>query len=458
MGIRTDVLERHWGTIAIVAVLSAVVAFGGSFLWSPRYLAIDNVLVRVREARLLTSTGEDLTKQPTVVDSSVAKAVAQTHSNLLASRTLAERVVKDLQLDQRKPDESFVGMLRSAFKQTYRFIVDVVRYGYHAEPSAYEGAVINVQTSVEGRPIKDSYLIEIRASADNAQLAAAIAESATKNLIALNQERAQQDSLNHLEFLKEQSDRLAAGVRGAEKAVQQYKDEQGITDVSETIRLDVQASQTLQATIRDTEAQLAAARAELDVLRSQLQRLAATETTTSSVATGRSTTTTTSTTPNRVYQDLSSRVAETNAKIASLEGKRDALSAMLTPGQTQTLTANEAKLRELELNLSIANDAYRSVRSDYEAALKSTQQGDAEITQVDSPGVPLYPQSPQRYLFLAVGLLLGLVGGTGLAHYLDARAPRTRRALASLPGLSPQPVFQARRDLEASAPAGQADQ
>lgn len=434
MSIRADILRRHWGVIVLVTLLSGVIAFGASFLWSPRYLGVNHVLVRVREARILSATGEDLSKQPTVIDTSIAKSVAQTHSNLLTSRDLAERVVKDLNLDQRQQDQTFFAQLRRFFKDAYRTGVDLIRYGYHAEPTPYEGAVVNVQTSLEGRPVKDSYVVQIRASADDPQLAAAIADSASKNLIAMSAERAQHDSDRHAQFLKDQVARLQAQVRAAETAVQQYKEQQGITDVGEAIRLDVQAEQTLRASARDTEADLAAATAERETLEAELRRVAPTESTSSTIETGRSTTTTTSTTPNRVYQDLKSRISEVTARIASLEARRSALMALLTPLQAQPLPAREARLRELELNLSIANDAFRNVRSDYEAALKNSEQGVAEITQVDKAGVPLYPESPQRYLFLVVGLLLGALGGTGLAYYLDRRPLRPVLARAVVPG------------------------
>src|SRR4051794_27778479 len=107
------VLTR-WRFVVGVALLAALLAFAASFLFTARYSATSGVLVRARETRLLTSTGEDLKSQP-VIDSTLAKSLVQTNSALVTSRSVAEEVVRRIGLDQIRPqDDSFFGAIRSA--------------------------------------------------------------------------------------------------------------------------------------------------------------------------------------------------------------------------------------------------------------------------------------------------------------------------------------------------------
>ena len=162
------VIARHTRLIVLITLLAAGLAYAGSYVFSPSYSATTKVLVRAREARFLTSSGQDLSRQPGVIDSSLAKSLGQTNAGLVTSRDVAERVVRDLGLDRPRPqDTSFIGSLRSGMKKIYSVARAMVAHGFYAEPgSPFEAAVLDVQSSLQATPIKDSYLIEIKASAD----------------------------------------------------------------------------------------------------------------------------------------------------------------------------------------------------------------------------------------------------------------------------------------------------
>src|SRR5438128_12179736 len=94
-----SLITRNLKLIMLVAVLAMGLAYAGSYLFSPSYSATTKVLVRAREARFLTSSGQDLSRQPGVIDSSLAKSLGQTNAGLVTGRDVAERVVRDLGLD-----------------------------------------------------------------------------------------------------------------------------------------------------------------------------------------------------------------------------------------------------------------------------------------------------------------------------------------------------------------------
>ncbi|HET8568499.1 MAG TPA: Wzz/FepE/Etk N-terminal domain-containing protein [Candidatus Limnocylindria bacterium] len=419
-----ETARRRWRLVIGVALGAAVLAYAGSFMVSPSYSSTTQVLVRAREARFLTSSGQDLSRQPGVLDSNLAKSLSQTTAGMVNSRALAERVVRELGLDQPRPEDvSLIGGIRNAFKELYRGASAFLRYGYYAKPSAFEGAVMDVNGRLQGTPLKDSYLIEIKASAEQPELAAAMADAAGVALLDMSRERFQSDATTYRDFLKVQVERARSEVVAAEQAVRGYKEEQHIADVAEQLKLTAASQDALRRDLRSTEVDLEAARARLRSLQIAIGSLTQTETTTSKLETGRSSTTTTNVGPNKVYQELLAAKLDVEAEVAALDAKREALAVALA-GRTPSVTLlpqQEARLRELELQQSAATDAYKSVRSSYEAALLNSAQDAAEFTKLDKAAVPLYPDKPVRWLFALVGLLAGVVAGLGVAVAADRR-------------------------------------
>ncbi|HLQ60322.1 MAG TPA: Wzz/FepE/Etk N-terminal domain-containing protein, partial [Candidatus Acidoferrales bacterium] len=358
--------------IAIVGLAAAAVAFAASYLWTPRYVSATHVLVRGREARFLSTNGQNLNQQSGVMDASLAKSLGQTYGQMITSRSLAEVVVDELALDRRPADTSFMGQARHAVKHAYNVVRDILVHGYYAEPPAHEGAVMAIQRNLTATPVQDSYTIEVKAGADDPRLAAAIANTATAKVIAMITERDQAEAAAYRDFMKQQVDRAAIEVTRASQAVREYKQANDLTDISEQLKLDAQSDQQVRNKLRDTDIDLAANRAKYDALQASLNSIAATDATTSTVTTGRSTTTLTNTASSPIYTQLRTELAETAAAIAALQAQHDSVTALLN-SQGTTLPQKEAELRDLELKLQTANGAYTAVRNAYEAALVNSQ-------------------------------------------------------------------------------------
>lgn len=451
------VYRSHWRLIGVIGILSAIVAFAASYLWTPQYSSAAHILVRGQEARFLNNKGQDLTQQPNVIDASLVAPVNDTLTSMVGSRALAEDVVRDLKLDHRAGPQGFWAQARSSAKTAYKATKDVLIHGEYKQPAAHEAAVLEVQGALTATPVKDSYVIEIKATADNPQLAAAIANSATTNLIAMMRERDSKDATAYAAFLKDQLDRTSADVQAAEAAVQKYKQDNNLTDINEQLQLDAQSDQNLRDQLRDAKVQLAAAQAERDAISAQLASVSPTLQTTSTVTTGRSSTTMTNTDANTVYSQLKAKLATLDGTIASLQAKQDSITALLTPSSKNPLPQQEAQLRVLDLQLTSANDAYKQVRSAYESALTNSQESTALASQFDNAAPPLYPDKPLRYLYLLIGLLLGLIGGGGLAHWRWHRAREidlpVELAPVRKPSLAPQPAFSVTTGEIAAPPA-----
>jgi len=217
-----EAIRRNFRLIVIVAIGAMIVAYAGSYLFGTVYSATTTILVRAREARFLTSTGQDLSTQPGVIDSSLAKALSQTNSGLIKSREVAERVVNELKLDTPRPESgSIFNAALSSLKRAFNVARALIAHGFYAEPSSrYEGAVASTQGQLSATPIKDSYLIEVKASAGEAKLAAAMADAASDALLDVSKTRFQQDARTYRDFLKERVDTARAEVDAAERVIQ----------------------------------------------------------------------------------------------------------------------------------------------------------------------------------------------------------------------------------------------
>jgi uncharacterized protein involved in exopolysaccharide biosynthesis len=452
-------VQRWWPVILAVTVLAAVLAYAASYLMAPSYSSAARVLVRARDARFLTSTGEDVASRPGAIDLVPPKTLNQTLAGLATSRAVAEQVVTELKLDQPRPvDTSFFAPIKSAFSDGGRRLLAQLKYGYYAEPSAFEGAVEELRNSIVATPIKDSYLIEIRVRSSNPELATAAAEAATRAFVRQSSDEFQRNAAKYRTTLADEVERARGEVDGAEAALKSYKERHKIVDVTEAMRLSAADEDALRQQLREVEADLDGARARHVSLRNTLAGLSPTERSTTS-ATGQNTTSVSSTAeagrgatttvndtttgnsetrntvaPNRVYQDVQRDAATLAAQIAGLEAKRTALSAALAdrPRANAELAEHAAQINALELQRNSAHATYTAIRSSYENSVVNDARGAQEVSQVDAATRPLYPDRPVRSLFAFFGLLCGLAGGAGLALLFDRWQPTWSRAARSV--------------------------
>jgi uncharacterized protein involved in exopolysaccharide biosynthesis len=428
--------------------------------------------VRARDARFLSSTGEDVASRPGVIDAVQPKSLTQTLAGLATSRAVAEQVVTELELDKAKPsDTSFIGQLRSTFKHGYQVVLAYLQYGFYAEPAPFDGAVDRLRKSIIATPIKDSYLLEIKVQSDDPDRAAATAEAVTRAFVRQSADEFQRNAATYRGVLADEVERARAEVEAAEAALRRYKEQNSLTDIAEATRLSAAAEDTLRQQFRDAEADLNSARARHASLTATLANLNPTErsttntsgqnTTTSSNTSeaGRAATTTQSDTrigssgnsdtvsPNRVYQDVQREAATLASQVAGLEAKRSALAAAVADRAqiSSQLAEHAARINALELQRTSAHSTFTAIRGSYEAAIVNDARGAQEVSQVDAANRPTYPDRPLRYLFAVLGLLCGLAGGMGLAYAFDRWSPAwsitSRRMTTGSPMPAPAAIW-----------------
>src|SRR6266508_4140415 len=135
--------KRYAAVIVVISLLGGAFAYAASFLVAPSFSSATRVLVRARDTRFLTSTGQDLSSSPGAMDFMQARSINQTLSGIATSRPVAETVVRELGLDERRPGDD------SSLKRWVQTAAAYLQYGYYAEPNSLDTAVVNVQKRIE---------------------------------------------------------------------------------------------------------------------------------------------------------------------------------------------------------------------------------------------------------------------------------------------------------------------
>ncbi len=116
------------------------------------------------------------------------------------------------------------------------------------------------------------------------------------------------------------------------------------------------------------------------------------------------------------------RIVESTKNAYDLAKSREKnLKKLLAESKTGMLDINERFMqytimkREVDLNRAI----YDSLTSSIKTANVTEQSQDVKIWVIEKAELPMYPSSPRKRRNLALGLILGLFGGVGLAFFIE---------------------------------------
>ena len=424
--------KRYW-RVPVVALLGALIAFGGSFVLEETYTSTTRVLIRGLDANLTTTPGAPTTATGQV-DATGARSFAETQAGLASSREVAERVVDQLGLDQPKPDSGGpIHTLAKGLAWTYAHARAIATFGFYKEADKHEKAIGTVQGAVSahqlgttsggatGQPA--SYVIEITANGTTPAEARDIANTSADILVDLSNERYAADSANYIASLEGQLDQTTKDVATAADAVAAYKVAHNITALDDQLVGNAQSAQSLTDQIRTTTNDIAADQGTVASLQSSL---AATDPTTDSnqnITTGRSGTKVDNTAANPVYQELQTQLATAQAKQKADETKLTSLQGQVGGDAPTQLTADQSGLLQLNQQLALAQDNQKSLNTTLATAKVDASSGKVDLTRISVASLPTYPSAPKRYLFLLLGLLVGGLAGGGLTWLARRRKP-----------------------------------
>ncbi|MFA9563339.1 MAG: GumC family protein [Acidimicrobiales bacterium] len=405
--------KRYW-RIPAVAVLGGLLAFIFSYGVARQYEATATVLMRVTDNSLKSTTGQLPITEPLEAQASIS--FGMTYSALVESRTVAREIVLELGLDQVEEEEGLLTTIFNGIKRGRAYIT----HGYYNEPEPLEAAIQKTHRSISASMHELSYVMRIRAKADDPYLARDMANLAVLKMMEANTERFAFGSQSTIDTLEGRVVEARARLAQAQNDLAATNDELGISGVQGEVTTESQRTsietqlQTAQTTLASTQAQLAATEAEL----ATMEKNAITE---QVVSNGRSQSVVRSTSQDPAYTSL---VVQKNTLASSLAGTEASIAELqrLLGEEAGAIADNdEAKLALQQVDVTGATAELTSLEAQLSQARTASATARADLTLEDAAGVPTYPIKPQRWLYGLVGVFVGLLAGAALTWIIDRR-------------------------------------
>jgi polysaccharide biosynthesis transport protein len=455
------VLKHKW-TLLLVILVSTGIAGINTFLLRPTYRATAVLQIERSAARVVDFQRGNVDLDQASVDEYLG---LKTQYELLRSRSLAERVIDDLQLDRSKataaapsltpasggrskPEsavaapggEGFIGRIISGYRKlSTPATTDAQTLGREAVVGAFLGALI-----VE--PVQNSRLVRLSVDNSDPALAAKIANATAQTFVSLGQERRIESSGYAKTFLEDQIKQMKARLEESERKLNQYAQQKQILTLDEKISVVSQTYMDYAAALAKAEQE----RIRAESLWNEVQRNP------ESAARSLDGKTTAATFKERkaaleleyqqnlrIYkpdfpkmQQIKAQIAEMDqqikAELASLAGtfkaqyemalsQENQLREKLSHTRKEVLTTqdNSIDLNLLKREVDTNRQLYDSLLERLKQVNISSNLTTNNISVIDSANPPLFPYKPNLQSNLLSGLGIGLFLGLCLVFLLE---------------------------------------
>ena len=284
--------------------------------------------------------------------------------------------------------------------------------------SLREQALLRLKSSFSASSAYNSAVISLAYRDSTPQRAHLI----LKALLAIHlQGRSQRPgNANSYSFFSEQTTRLARELDRTEQELKALRARYGVVSITDQKNVLLQRLSTLKASRDETQAEIAALRAQLPLME----------------------------------RDLDPQLQLEQSRLQSLLARHQALDPQVRQleAEANQLNGVEFQIRELERSADIQDKNLRKYQENLElarinSALENEQITNLTILQDALP--PEVPVSPQTKRNLLLGALLGLLAGLGLAFTRETfdhtlKTPREVEALGIAPNIASVPLVTAR--------------
>ena len=426
------VVRRKWiivGAVLIAVLLGLLL----TVLATPLYTATTRVEISRTADRIVDV--DEVERETSVAD----LEFYQTQYGLLRSRTLAERVVRDLELHDNR---AFFELFDAMPEQPGAFA-----------PANREGRVRSAAfillSNVTVSPVRGSSLVDISFTSPDSSLSARIANSWARNFIQGNLERRFQSTAYAREFLEGRLAQLRQRLEEAERQAVAYAANQGLISVAQPT-IQAGESSEPQSLVADNlarlNAELAAATAER--MRAQSRVGAGTGSASNEalaspiLATLRQRRAEAASEYGRMMAQfepeypaavaLSSQIERLDASIAAEEARiartlrsnyqQAAEREQAIAGRVESLKSALVDQQQRRIQYNIYQRDIDTTRQLYQALLQRYKEigvaggvGANNVTIIDEAEPPMVPSSPNLLLNLLLSVLVGSMAGIGIA-------------------------------------------
>lgn len=466
-------LREYWMVLwkyrVLVGIITTTFVIGALLLavtLTPKYTATSTIKISAYEPTLMSSRSDDM-----LLERSKDQTYFETQVQEVSSLSLADRVLEDQQVRnymQEKRSGGVFSWLKGMVATPEIEPVDPVA-GYQT-PVKYLKAYLE-KISVE--PVRRTSLVIIKATAENAKIAALMANKHAESYVDWVRDSRIQQQSQGLKFLRAQADELREKVADLEREMADYAEANSIVAINKDENITAQKMSQLNKLLTDATAKKIEAennyKGALEALqgsgtafedetsralRSDLAKLEA------------------------EYRQLGEkftaeypRMQQLGAQIAALKGSMKTQRSQIVIGlkskaeaaaqeeknlkeelERQTSQAFDLSKRQVQYNilnreLTASRDLLQSILKQIKETGLSVESNSSNVSIVDMATVPTSPSFPRKNIFALLGLLLG--GSLSLIviftlNYLDnsVRTPEDLNNALKLPCLGVVPSFE----------------
>ena len=480
------IVKRRW-TILIFTLIVVTAVVTATFLMTPIYRASLTLQID-REDIKIVKTGE-VAPEESGWDS---QEYYQTQYGLLKSRSLALRVVNQLGLaDLPPPPPSPLAQFKAWLTGWLPKANEAKDSGKQLSQSdRIEGAVSGFLGGLTVEPVRNSRLVKLYYDSPDPQRAAAILNTLVKNYINMNMERRFDASTYARNFLQERLQQVKAKLEDSERQLVEFARKEQIISVDDKQNTVSQTLEATNAALAEAEKKRIAAEASYrQVMGARGQGL-------SQILDSKiiQTLKETKAKLEAQYQDNLSIYKPAYPTMVQLRGQINQVDALINQevnniraavtasyeaarseetllrGRLEQLKQDVLNLQDRSIQLNILRREVDTNRQLYDGLLQRFKEigvaagiGTNNISVVDEAKVPGWPYKPSLRMNALLALVLGLLGGVGLAflfEHLDDtfRRPEELEKLLGLPVLGVIPKTPlARGDSRSIALVGHED-
>lgn len=436
-----SITKRKWAILGLgllVALLAAAVVYS----LTPVYRATSTVLIEQGKRKVLSI--EDV-----YGGMSQEKEYYQTQVEIIKSREVANRTVRGLRLweypefDPRKPDTSLIGKAKEAL-------------GIKAEEVTWNedrlvaATVEAFSKSLSVEPVRLSQLVKLSFEAEDRQLAALVANAVADAYISADREAKFSMTQQANDWLQQRTQALRDKLATSEKALQAYREKQGIVSLSGSAQTVI-GQQIGEVTQRLVEAKARRAEAESAyeqmksvrdgdyssvpaVVRSAAVGEAKRQESTAALKVAELQQRYGSEHPRMVQAQSELKAAKENTlrqmqtvaasltrEYESARATERALEGALSSakGTVQNVNRQEFQLSVLEREVESNKQLYDMFMNRAKETHESSDLQSAVARVVDPAVTPRAPVKPKKSQVIAIALVLGLFAGVLIALLLD---------------------------------------
>lgn len=397
------------------------------------------------------------------------EAEINTQIELLKSRTIIEEVANRLPLAS--TDKTQSSKIRELYQYLRNLLTPILGEPPQEEnPQSFSEIVASLRENISVASIPNTRLIKVSASSDDPGMAQLIANTTAQVFIERNISSRRRETTAALDFLTRETAKVKENLRQTEEDLKEYKEKEGLVELSEKARLVVErlsnlesqhenariSRQELKNRLTEINSQLEKVNkvwvsstfisdnplvqmltsrlTDLEIIHAQLSRESSSDDPqvtdikaqieeTKKELEGKVKTVVAGKTEsiNPIYTELYTRLVNYETEINALQAKEDALASLVAEygREINRLPQQELTLARLQRSQQVNLDLYATlVKAKNKAEIESASEI-GSIRVVDPALRPDSPVKPKKKLNTLLGLISGLILGAGLAFVLE---------------------------------------